>query len=210
MSLVMNRMLMVLRDPVAWILVIAGVVELLSGGTAARGAILFAGAGLILADRIRVGRARVRAGAGAGTVLPSEPPPLVSPAPLQAAVERRVWVGAVLAACLLAALFGVHTLPLTAVTGLVGILVVGWAWLTQPDAEDVDVSGRGLFIWGAALLMLGLWELTALLGQPTLAESSYESPTISYMLDPVFATYAGRVVGFVLWAAAGRSLIRRS
>jgi hypothetical protein len=207
----MNRFLMVLRDPVAWILVIAGVVELLSGGTAARGAILFAGAGLILADRIRVGLARARARAGATPVTPArETPHRISPAPLQEAVENRTWVTTGVVAALLAALLGVHTLPLTAVTGLVGIMVVGWAWLTQSDDQVVVVSRRGLLIWGVALLMLGLWELNALLGQPTLAESSYESPTISYMLDPVFATYVGRVAGLLLWAAAGRALIRRS
>ena len=54
----MRHLVTVLRDPVAWILVAAGVVELIAGGTAARGAILFAGAGLILAERIRAAVAR--------------------------------------------------------------------------------------------------------------------------------------------------------
>jgi hypothetical protein len=212
MSLSMNRLLIVLRDPVAWILVIAGIVELLSGGTAARGAILFAGAALIMADRIRlvVARARARTGSGFPGRALTATRPRFSPAPLQAALESRRWMGVTLVAALAAALLGVHTLPLTAVTGFVGIVAVGWAWLTQPEDTTVQVSSRGLLIWGGVLLVLGLWELRALLGQPTLAESSYNSPTISYLLDPFFATYAGRVVGLGLWAWAGRSLIRRS
>jgi len=209
----MSRVFAVLRDPVAWILVIAGVVELISGGTAARGAILFAGAGLILADRIRVGLVRARASLGNSrptSVAPASRPSIAA-APFQAAVSRRRWVVGALGAALLAALLAVHTLPLTAVTGVVGILVVGWAWLTEPDTVEMRRPRvGGLVAWGGVFLALGLWELTALLGQPTLAESSYDHPTISYLLDPVLATYTGRVVGLCLWVAAGRSLIRRS
>lgn len=210
----MNRVFAVLRDPVAWILVVAGIVELISGGTAARGAILFAGAGLIVADRIRVGRARVRASLGSPSRMVSatavaESP--VSAAPLQAALERGRWIAVAIGIALLGALFGVHTLPLTALTGVVGILVVGWAWLSQPDGSvAVSPPLGGLLVWGGVLLALGLWELTALLGQPTLAEASYEHPTISYLLDPILGTFAGRAIGLALWAAAGRSLVRRS
>jgi hypothetical protein len=209
----MHRLLKVLRDPVAWILVIAGVVELLSGGTAARGAILFAGAGLILADRIRVGLVRARAGlgySGSVSVVAAARPP-IDAAPLQAAVNRRSWIVGAVVAALLVALVGVHTLPLTATTGALGILAVGWAWLTQPVAPPLRrFRVGGLLAWAGVFLALGLWELSALLGQPTLAESSYDHPTISYLLDPVFATYVGRFVGLCLWAALGRSLVRRS
>jgi len=208
----MDRLLRVLRDPVAWILVIAGIVELISGGTAARGAILFAGAGLILADRIRVGRIRARVGIGPpGATAGEAALPAVAAEPLQAAVERGPWIAAGIIVALGGALFGVHTLPLTALTGLVGILVVGWAWLTEPRSTGPDKPRlAGLMVWAGVFLALGLWELTALLGQPTLAESSYEHPTISYLLDPIFGTFAGRAVGLGLWAVAGRSLIRRA
>lgn len=206
----MNRIFTVMKDPVAWILVIAGVVELLSGGTAARGAILFAGAGLILADRIRLGLARARARVTAGTVQ-TELPHRLSPGALQAAVLRSTWIAAAVVAVLVTALFAVHSLPLTAATGLVGILVVGWAWLTQPDEPSTLRPARlGLLVWAGLFLALGLWELTALLGQPTLTDMSYDHPTISYLLDPVLATYPGRVLGFALWAAAGRGLVRRA
>ena len=54
----MRRLLIILRDPVAWILVIAGIIELQAEHAAARGGILFAGSALILADRIRTGRGK--------------------------------------------------------------------------------------------------------------------------------------------------------
>ncbi len=214
MVTLMRRLLAVLRDPVAWILVIAGVVELISGGTAARGAILFAGAALIMADRIRGALVRVRVNHGGpsagGAVAVMTAPPL-SPEPLKAAVESRRWVVGGIAAVLVAALFGVHTLPLTAVTGIVGVVAVGWAWLTHPHVDAVERPPlRGLWIWGGALLVLGLWELGALLLQPNMAEGSYDHPTISYLLDPVLATYGGRVAGLGLWAFAGRTLVRRA
>jgi hypothetical protein len=210
----MSRLVAVLRDPVAWILVVAGIVELASGGTVARGAILFAGAGLILADRVRTAKARSiapgRSPAAVATVAGGEDLPFVVES-LQVAIDRPTWMVTGVGVALVAAMFGVHTLPLTALTGVVGIAVVGWAWLTQSDpATRPHVARSGLLFWGATFLVLGLWELTALLGQPNLAETSYDHPTISYLLDPVLATYPGRAIGLGLWAAAGRSLIRRA
>ncbi len=195
----MRRLLVVLEDPVAWILVIAGVVELISGGTAARGAILFAGAALILADRVLRDRRRPRHMFH------------IRAASFQEVLEGRGPVVVIVGAAALLAVFAVHTYPLTLVTGLVGVGVVGWAWLTTPDVVTRQrPSVRGLLVWGGVFLALGLWELTALLGQPTLAETSADHPTISFLLEPILATYAGRAAALVLWALAGRGLVRRA
>jgi hypothetical protein len=195
----MRRLLDVLEDPVAWILVIAGVVELISGGTAARGAILFAGAALILTDRIMRDRTLSRRALHIPAV------------PLQELMERRVWPVVIILAAALSATFAVHTFPLTLVTGLTGVLVVGWAWLTAPDiSARLVLPRKGLVVWGGVFLALGLWELTALLGQPTLVQTSTDHPTISFLLDPFVATYPGRAVALALWALAGRGLVRRA
>jgi hypothetical protein len=83
--------------------------------------------------------------------------------------------------------------------------------MTQPRSPAVArPEWRGLLVWAGLFLALGLWELAALLGQPTLTDMSYDHPTVSYLLDPVLATYAGRVVGLGLWAGAGRALVRRA
>ncbi len=195
----MRRLLTVLRDPVAWILVVAGVVELLSGGTAARGAILFAGSALIVADRVRIVRRQ------------SVEPPLFQAEALQATVARRSWLVIAIAAALVAAMFEVHTLPLTAIIGLTGVVAVGWAWLTEPEAGSIGrPSWTSLLTWGGLFLALGLWELSALLGQPSLEQTSPESPTLSHLVEPALATYPGRAAALSLWVIAGRTLVRRS
>jgi hypothetical protein len=214
MGNLMRRLLAVLRDPVAWILVIAGVVELISGGTAARGAILFAGAALIMADRVRGALMRYRVnhrGAAGGTAVAVMTAPPYSPQPLKEAVESPGWMVATGAAIAVLSLFLVHSAPLTAAVGIVGVVAVGWAWLTHPHVEAIARPPlRGLLIWGGVLLALGLWEASALLLQPTMTEGSDLHPTISYLLDPVLATYPGKVVGLGLWALAGRALVRRA
>jgi len=193
----MRRLVSVLRDPVAWILVIAGIVEMISGGTAARGAVLFAAAGLILADRVRLSRGKPVSPLAATT--------------LQEALAPHWWPLLLVAVGVAVALLREHTLPLTVITGSIGIALVGWAWLTGPGGDTAAPSpGRSLLWWGGLFLALGLWELTALLGQPTLAVYSAEHPTISFLIEPILATFPGRAVAVGLWAVAGRSLVRRA
>jgi hypothetical protein len=205
-------MLNMVRDPVAWILVVAGVVEMVSGGTAARGAVLFAGAGIILLDRVR--SVRVARAVGVGGPLPPVRPPeasLLPVAPLQSAARStRVLAGAVGATALLA-LSDVQAWPMTAVVGTAGLLAVGWAWATEDGpGPAVRPPMRALAAWVVVLLALGLWELAALLGQPSLEITSYDHPTISFLLEPVLATYPGRFIALLAWVAAGRGLIGRS
>ena len=199
----MRRLLTVLRDPVAWILVIAGIIELQTEQAVARGVILFAGSLLILADRIRSGRGK------AGFL--RSPTLELESGPLQDAVTTTRWVALGVAGILLVALFDSQSMPMTAVVSVVGVLAVGWAWLTVAGTEAPQAVGRGgLLIWGGAFLALGLWELAALLGQPSFSETSYDSPTLSYLFEPALDTYPGRVAGLGLWAWAGRGLIRRA
>lgn len=191
--------MMILRDPVAWILVIAGIVELQTEQAVARGAILFAGSALILADRIRTARflrsPALELGAG----------------PLRNSVLSTRWIALTAAAILVVAVFDSQSLPMTAVVSGAGVLAVGWAWLTVAGTEAPEaIALGGLLLWGAAFLLLGLWELTALLGQPSFSETSRDSPTLSYLVGPMLDTYPGRVVGLGLWALAGRGLIRRA
>lgn len=200
----------ILRDPVAWILVIAGIVEIMSGGTVARGAILFAGAGLIVADRVRSSRIPVMAGVGpapgTGTAKAS-----IQSNDLQLAMESPGWTSLAVLAVLVVALFTSHTAPVTVTVGLVGVMAVGWAWLTVPDFPSVaQPAARGLLVWGGVFLAFGLWELNALLSQPSLSEASNEYPTISHLLDPILETYPGRAITLALWAWAGRALVRKA
>jgi hypothetical protein len=207
----MGRLSKMLRDPVAWILAIAGVVEMISGGTPARGAILFAGAALITLDRIRVARAvRVRSVETGVEMTPDSTEPAVGSTRRPLVASGRFAVLAV-GGSLLLSLFAIHSWPLTVGVGLVGVLGLAWAWLTLGDAKPAgNLPVSAWFPWGMVLLILGLWEMSALISQPTLEVGSYAHPTISFLLDPILATYPGRVLGVLIWLAAGRALVRRA
>ncbi len=204
----MGHLLTVLRDPVALILVAAGVVELFTGGTVARGAILFAGSALILADRVRTAWAAAAPGSTASSE--ARAPIRFPAAGAQRVLTSPYSLGIALVAAAAAALFDVHTFPLTAIVGITGVIAVGWAWSTEAETTRKKPSWLGLLPWGGLFLALGLWELTALLGQPSLDQTSYDSPTISYLMEPVVDSYPGRVAVLGLWVGAGRNLVRRS
>jgi len=68
----------------------------------------------------------------------------------------------------------------------------------------------GVRAWAAVFVAAGLWELSALLQQPTLRVSSEAHPTISFLMDPVLATHLGRSVSLALWLAVGWLLLRRA
>ena len=76
----------------------------------------------------------------------------------------------------------------------------------------VAVAGRmplaGVAAWGAVLGAGGLWELWALLQQPSLTVTSYAHPTISALTDPVLATPPGRAIALIGWLLLGWYLIR--
>ncbi|NMI02152.1 hypothetical protein [Pseudonocardia acidicola] len=59
-------------------------------------------------------------------------------------------------------------------------------------------------LWLGLGVLFGLWELAAALWGDDAAH-----PTFSLMLDPVLATYPGRVLGYLGWLALGRWLVTR-
>lgn len=183
---------------------------MISGGTPARGAILFAGAALIVVDRIRAARA-IPVRIESPPVKPGRFAASHPTEPIQKLMGSSRLVLLAAGGALVASGFAVHSWPLTATVGLTGVLGLGWAWLTlgnPPAVHRVQVSGW--LPWAMVLLALAVWEMTALVGQPTLEEGSYAHPTISYLLDPILATYPGRLVGLLVWLAAGRALVRRA
>jgi hypothetical protein len=56
---------------------------------------------------------------------------------------------------------------------------------------------------------LALWELSALLLQPSLTTGSWAHPTISVLMDPILATHLGRSIVLSLWLASGGFLLQR-
>jgi hypothetical protein len=79
-------------------------------------------------------------------------------------------------------------------------------WRRAPGGPE-RLPRAGLVAWAAVFVALGLWELSALLLQPSLTTDSYAHPTISVLLDPVLAGHLGRSVVLSLWLASGWYLV---
>ena len=76
-----------------------------------------------------------------------------------------------------------------------------------------QVSGRlpiaGTLVWAVVLVFGCLWELAALLLQPSITTDSYAHPTISTLTDPVLASSPGRSLVLAAWLALGWYLVER-
>jgi hypothetical protein len=67
----------------------------------------------------------------------------------------------------------------------------------------------GTLAWVVVLVAGCLWELGALLQQPSLTTDSYSHPTISTLTDPLLAAAPGRAVLLLGWLAFGWYLVER-
>ena len=107
--------------------------------------------------------------------------------------------------------FSRYSWPTTA--GIVGlgtiVVVIGW----HGPLRDRPAGGRlpvaGTLAWAVVLVAGCLWELGALLQQPSLTADSYGHPTISTLTDPVLATSPGRSILLLAWLALGWYLVER-
>ncbi len=107
--------------------------------------------------------------------------------------------------------FSRYSWPATA--GIIGLgtIVVAIGWHGPPRARPA--GGRlpvaGTLAWVVVLVAGCLWELGALLQQPSLTTDSYAHPTISTLTDPLLATSPGRSALLLAWLALGWHLVDR-
>lgn len=90
-----------------------------------------------------------------------------------------------------------------------GVVIIGWGGPLRQREVPGRFSRTGVLAWGTVLVTGGLWELAALLGQPTLEQSSYAHPTISTLTDPLLASTPGRTIALLGWIALGAYLVDR-
>lgn len=188
-----------IRDPVVWIFVLAGTFEVLSGDPTLHATLLYAVAAVLVAD---AARQRVRG---------RSPEPVVRPAagPRSPRVTALV-VGAGIAFAVVFGMFRRYTLPVTIGIWVPGALAVVWAWRVPSRASAVPrLTAVGIGAWVGLFVAFGIWELTALLFQPSLSVNSPGHPTLSTILDPVLAHPLGRIVAIAIWLAAGWFLVER-
>jgi hypothetical protein len=86
-------------------------------------------------------------------------------------------------------------------------LYLGWRGPLRPYAEARTIRRSGAFAWTGVFVGLGLWELAALLLQPSFTTDSYAHPTISVLTDAFLATHLGRSVSLLVWLALGYYLV---
>jgi len=102
-----------------------------------------------------------------------------------------------------------YSWPVTVAIVLVGSVAVVIAW-RGPLIRDVDLPDpRGAVAWAVVFVALGLWELAALLMQPSLTTDSWEHPTLSTLMDSVLGSHPARSISIFVWLLVGGSLIRR-
>lgn len=107
--------------------------------------------------------------------------------------------------------FSRYSWPATA--GVVGlgsaVVVVGWGGPIRQRDIPAKFRSVGAITWAAVMVFGCLWELGALLGQPSITTSSYAHPTISTLTDPLLAVSLGRATALVIWIAVGWWLVER-
>jgi hypothetical protein len=187
--------------PLVWILLLAGIADGFSDNWVHGG--LLCGSGLVVWWYAR------HAG-------PALAPPAIEPVRRAAGGRRRV-VTLLVAGIAFSTVFGAlerYTWPVTLAVSAAGIagLALAWrgGWPMRDRAVPPPAARAGAAAWAVVLIAGGLWELGALLLQPSLLVSSYEHPTISFLMDSVLAGPAGRMVTLAVWLAFGWFLLAQA
>jgi hypothetical protein len=191
------------------VFLLAGTFDVLSGDRVVDGVVLFAVAVALGWDAPRRrGQARAASAAGeaqAGTAAA----PAATPVPRGPASPRHspaLLVGGVVYAVLAAGL-GRYSWPATVAVAAPAVAAVAAVRGRPPGDGPGRLPRAGLLAWASVFVALGLWELSALLLQPSLTTDSYVHPTISVLMDPVLAGHLGRSVVLSLWLACGWYLV---
>jgi hypothetical protein len=103
----------------------------------------------------------------------------------------------------LAALCRPLTVAAAVAVALPGIALVVLA-ARRPPPPRIVLAPRHVAPWVGLVGVFATWEATAALWGNDAAH-----PTLSLLLDPVLATYPGRVAGWIAWLGVGRWLVIR-
>jgi hypothetical protein len=88
-----------------------------------------------------------------------------------------------------------------------GLLILPLAWRVGPPGERG--APRTKWLWAGVMVLICLWELISFLSQPDAQTDSYDHPTLSAILNPMFGHEPFRVVVLTAWLAIGFWLARR-
>lgn len=195
-----------LRAPVVWILLAIAFFTAISGKPVDGVLMLLVAVGLAW----DAGRRALRRSEIAEPVAAT-----AGPARLRGGRRRAVVTGALLAGVAsyagVVGSFSRYSWPVTAcIIGLGTVVVlIGWHGPVRARPAGGRLPAAGTLAWIAVLVAGCLWELGALLQQPSITTDSYPHPTISTLTDPVLATSPGRAVVLLAWVALGWYLVER-
>jgi hypothetical protein len=191
-----------LRDPVIVILLLAGFFDGLSGNPI-HSILLFTVALALTRD---IALHQLSGGIG---------PIVFKRAGLEAAPPIRLltpffMVGALVYAVIVGG-YGRYSWPATAPVTIVAALGLAIAWRGPLHGGDEPerLEPVGALAWSTVFVGLGLWELTALMLQPTWTTDSRIHPTISVLTDPALSTHPGRSLALFAWLGLGWFLVQR-
>jgi hypothetical protein len=205
-----RRFLGRIGDPVVVIFVLAGVFDLLSGDFLVHGLVLLAVAGGLVWD---AARGRPREGAPPVGEPPTERPmPRRDAASVTSARRRISWTAFAVPALAYAVIVGAfarYSWPASIAVLIPAAAAIAIAWRTPSRGVSTTVGGRSASAWAVVFVALALWELAALLLQPSLTADSYAHPTISVLMDSVLASSIGRSAFLAVWLGVGRVLLDR-
>ena len=191
------------RDPLVWILGLAAFFDGISDN--------WIHAVLLGSVAAAVGRDAARQSRG---IAPPAAIPLLGP-PSPPSRGRWLALGAMASLAAYAVAAGTFTryswpATMTILLPASAALIVGWQGPLRPARLLSPPDPVGVRAWTAVFVAAGLWELSALLQQPTLRVSSEAHPTISFLMDPVLATHLGRSVALAGWLGMGWWLLNRA
>jgi lysylphosphatidylglycerol synthetase-like protein (DUF2156 family) len=126
-------------------------------------------------------------------------------------LQRAAWLAVGVVFAVVVGSFPRYSWPATAGVAGLGAVVVAIGWRGPLRGRPIPPASRplGAALWGGLLVGGGLWELAALLQQPSLEASSAEHPTISTLTDPLLASSGGRAVALAVWLVLGCFLVLR-
>ena len=92
----------------------------------------------------------------------------------------------------------------------IAALLLAWRGPLRDRPAPPPPGRARVAVWAALFVAGGLWELAALMMQPTLEAGSYAHPTISYLMDTVLAQWPGRALTLALWLVLGWFLLAQA
>jgi hypothetical protein len=195
-----------LREPVVWILLAIAFFTAISGKPVDGVLMVLVAVGLTW----DAGRRALRHSAISETLGVPGGPARPRRGRRRAAVTGSLLVGAAIYAGVVGS-FSRYSWPVTAcIIGLGTVVVlIGWHGPVRARPAGGRLPVAGTLAWIAVLVAGCLWELGALLQQPSITTDSYSHPTISTLTDPVLATSPGRAVVLLAWLALGWYLAER-